>query len=468
MREHYQRYVEDLMSTHGLSDSALQKFQVRHRTGSFLCRYQGCQRSKQGFDSVQLRQQHEESHNPRFRCTESECGLSGWVFKTRAQLKAHSKRYHTHEDLLALTSIIQPEIEDTIRLGWNLAGLAIEDIDPSHKQIGMSDGLTWKAVHNPTVPRSLAISLESSPIFSKPGEEVTSICFNPVGTLLAVATTDRLAVLNTMNGSLKHFVQYKHKDSSLTDCVRAVCFVSYSDRLPTGGDTVGFKWSTLLELSDQFKGHKRRVQALQWYAADDIVASASNDWTVRIWTKSMRYVKHILVADGPLVSVAFAPDGQHVIAGGSECGIYVWGVENGILSAKIATAEDIKISGLWRIPQRVINKVSFSITGKEILAACSDGTVEVWNCSPKGSNFSEKSKLTFRGHKDSVTSVVPLHEELVLSGSIDGTTQLWKARTGKVITLVQCETERVTDVAASSDGGHFASGHEDGSVHIWR
>ena len=43
-----------------------------------------------------LRQQHVETHKPRFRCIHSDCGF-GLVFDSRAKLKRHHERYHVKD-----------------------------------------------------------------------------------------------------------------------------------------------------------------------------------------------------------------------------------------------------------------------------------------------------------------------------------------------------------------------------------
>ena len=75
----------------------LSNFKNRHRLGAFLCRYRDCPRSEQGFGSSELRQKHEDSHSPIFRCTESTCGYYGWTYKTRSAMQKHIGSYHTTE-----------------------------------------------------------------------------------------------------------------------------------------------------------------------------------------------------------------------------------------------------------------------------------------------------------------------------------------------------------------------------------
>ena len=111
VRSTYQGIVEDLLQEPAESDKILQKFQARNNLGLFLCRVPGCPYADLGFDSPNLRQQHEERHSPRFQCTEPTCGLSGWTCKSRAQLKKHRDKYHGEDQVSNSLSSFTPRPE---------------------------------------------------------------------------------------------------------------------------------------------------------------------------------------------------------------------------------------------------------------------------------------------------------------------------------------------------------------------
>lgn len=107
----YQNFVEKIMGSEQVADKSASDFKARHSTGAFLCRYRNCTRAAQGFNTLELRKIHEESHAPRFLCTEAACGLSGWPFHTRAALKNHATRYHDEER----TASIPDSLSGTLR-----------------------------------------------------------------------------------------------------------------------------------------------------------------------------------------------------------------------------------------------------------------------------------------------------------------------------------------------------------------
>lgn len=94
MRRKYQSTVELLLAEDSSSDPGLQEFQMRNSQGLHLCRFSGCDRTEQGFDTSNMRDEHEVNHAPKLKCSNWSCGMSGQTFKSRAQLRKHELRYH--------------------------------------------------------------------------------------------------------------------------------------------------------------------------------------------------------------------------------------------------------------------------------------------------------------------------------------------------------------------------------------
>lgn len=102
IRARYQSIVEHLLAIEDPNDGILSNFKARHKSGAFLCRHLSCPRSAIGFDSAELWKQHEDSHAPRFQCTDVACGFTGWTFKSRAALNKHTARYHVEEKYISI------------------------------------------------------------------------------------------------------------------------------------------------------------------------------------------------------------------------------------------------------------------------------------------------------------------------------------------------------------------------------
>ena len=85
------------MNLEDSTDALTRDYRVSHGSGSYLCSYEGCPRASRGFSSLELRQQHEESHEPRFQCSNPACGF--WKCSSEAALRKHTAKYHNGQDV---------------------------------------------------------------------------------------------------------------------------------------------------------------------------------------------------------------------------------------------------------------------------------------------------------------------------------------------------------------------------------
>jgi WD40 repeat protein/transcriptional regulator with XRE-family HTH domain len=80
-------------------------------------------------------------------------------------------------------------------------------------------------------------------------------------------------------------------------------------------------------------GHRSRVQALDLRSDGRLVASGSQDRTLRIWRVDTGQCERVLPCSHEISSVVFSPDGEIVAGGDHEGGIALWRVHTGELYA---------------------------------------------------------------------------------------------------------------------------------------
>ena len=97
IRARYKSITEDILNLEDSAGALIREFRVGHSLGSYLCSYEGCPRASQGFSSLELRQQHQESHEPRFQCSNPACGF--WKCSSEAALRKHTAKYHNGQDV---------------------------------------------------------------------------------------------------------------------------------------------------------------------------------------------------------------------------------------------------------------------------------------------------------------------------------------------------------------------------------
>ncbi|KAF7342956.1 WD-REPEATS-REGION domain-containing protein [Mycena venus] len=125
----------------------------------------------------------------------------------------------------------------------------------------------------------------------------------------------------------------------------------------------------------------------------------------------------------------------------------------------------------WRVTKAVLSghtdevySVAFSPDGKHIVSGAYDNTVQIWDVE-SGVALGEPLK----GHTNGVTSVgFSPDNKYIVSGSYDHTVRIWDAETGAALGgPLQGHTDRVLCVAFSPDSKRIVSGSHDHTVRTW-
>ncbi|KAG8775170.1 hypothetical protein FRC12_001626 [Ceratobasidium sp. 428] len=155
-----------------------------------------------------------------------------------------------------------------------------------------------------------------------------------------------------------------------------------------------------------------------------------------------------------ITSVAFSPDGQHIVFGSTDCAVRVWDTQ---APCRMSVRR-------LRGHSDCVTSVAFSPDGQRIASGSKDRTVRLWDVS------SDRKFLphTLRGHQRRSTSVAFSPDgRWVISGSRDKTIRIWDAQTGKHLETLEKHSNWVTCVAFSSDGQRIISGSVDTTVLVW-
>ena len=206
-----------------------------------------------------------------------------------------------------------------------------------------------------------------------------------------------------------------------------------------------------VKLLRTFDGHRNLVRSIAFDPQGEMLASASDDGTVKFWdVRSGNLIRTLEGDKRKVVSVAFDPLGGILASGSGDGRVKFWDVRSGNLIRTLKGHEG------------EVSSVTFDPQGEMLATAGEDKTVKLWDV--RSGNLIR----TLEGHESRVTCVVfDPHSELLASSSRDATLKLWDVRSGTVFRTLEGHAHDVESVAFDPKGKMLASGSRDHTVKLW-
>lgn len=197
--------------------------------------------------------------------------------------------------------------------------------------------------------------------------------------------------------------------------------------------------------------HTSTIRALAFSPDGSLLASASSDFTARVWdVESQRAIQRIAESQDWVTDVVFSPDGETLALVTQDGFARIWG---GFLPH------------LNRIQRYIIERetpiwaVAFSSDSNILALGLNNGTVELWDIP------TQTTLLTIDAHESAVRSLaISPDDTRIVTGGADGTIRLWDLQTGEKLRDLSGHQAQVNALEFSADGNIIFTGSADGAV----
>ena len=243
----------------------------------------------------------------------------------------------------------------------------------------------------------------------------------------------------------------------------------------------------------KFIAHKKTINEVAINPLGHLIASCSDDSTIKIWKNNIHGFSHLIkIHNAPVKSLDFSSSGKLLISGGNDKKIIIYSLsENKILSLYdnkyniksvrmshngcLIASGDEKSAKIWDVNKQIllnnyinehsgyINCVKWSPDNITFASGSKDHKIKLYDIRTKG------AIQTIDAHCNSVTGI-DFHpsKKYLVSCSLDSTIKIWDLCSNAPLYTLYGHEGPIYSTNFNKNGEFICSGGIDGDIYLWR